>query len=72
MKGSGRGKEGAMATLEDLGRMAMVDIGEDRPLATNETETTGWGKMALLLAASAAVCGLVVGMKHTTEKDSSR
>ncbi len=66
-----------MATLEDLGRMAMVDIGEDRPLATrpfttNEKESAGWGKMALLLAASAAVCSLVVSMKHPSVRASEK
>ena len=51
-----------MATLEDLSRMAMVEV--DSETAFPMTQRDGWGKMALLLAASAAVCGVVVGLKQ--------
>ena len=51
-----------MVTLEDLSRMAMVEI--DSETAFPMTQRDGWGKMALLLAASAAVCGVVVGLKQ--------
>ena len=59
-----------MATLEDLGRMAMVEIDHDAAFPSTRTATEGWGKMALMLAASAAVCGLVVGLKSSCSDDS--
>ena len=59
-----------MATLEDLSRMAMVEV--DREAAFPMTPRDGWGKMALLLAASAAVCGMVVGLKQVAGEDRDR
>ena len=58
-----------MATLEDLGRMAMVEIDHDAAFPSKRPATEGWGKMALMLAASAAVCGLVVGLKSAGSDD---
>lgn len=60
-----------MATLEDLGRMAMVEVGEDTVLPSRPDKSEGWGKMAMMLAASAAVCGLVVGLQRSSDRDAS-
>lgn len=61
-----------MATLEDLGRMAMVEIDSDTSFPPSAPVQAGWGRMALMLAASAAVCGLVVGLKNSgTDKQST-
>jgi hypothetical protein len=55
-----------MATLEDLGRMAMVEIDDDALFPEDSAPQRDWGTMALMLAASAAVCGVVVGLQRTT------
>ena len=60
-----------MATLEDLGRMAMVDVGEDTVLPSRPGKSGGWGKMVIMLAASAAVCGLVVGLQESSDREGS-
>lgn len=62
-----------MATLEDLSRMAMVEVGEDTAFpASGPSENEGWGKMAMMLAASAAVCGLVVSLKSSQDNSENR
>jgi hypothetical protein len=59
-----------MANLEDLSRMAMVEV--DNETAFPAPRGEGWGRMALLLAASAAVCGLVVGLKRSSADEDSQ
>lgn len=61
-----------MATLEDLSRMAMVEVDEGTEFPDSAAEQEGWGKMALMLAASAAVCGVVVGLQKTGQGQESR
>ena len=53
-----------MATLEDLGRMAMVEVDNETQFPDTSEAADGWGRMALMLAASAAVCGVVVGLQR--------
>jgi hypothetical protein len=54
-----------MATLEDLGRMAMVEVDQETSFATSHAAKEGWSRMVLILAASAAVCGLIVSLKSS-------
>ena len=61
-----------MATLEDLGRMAMVEVDNDTKFPDDGNEQDGWGKMALVLAASAAVCGVVVGLQRSGQEQGNR
>ena len=61
-----------MAMIEELGRMAMVDIGDDVPLLPQHPpESYGWGRLALLLAASAAFCGLLASVRRSGDKESA-
>ena len=57
-----------MATLEDLGRMAMVEIDDDVPEFNPPPVSAEWGRAALLIAAGAAVGGLLVGLQRSYRK----
>ena len=52
-----------MATLEDLGRMAMVEVDNETQFPDTSEAADGWGRMALMLAASAVFSGMDWGLK---------